>query len=112
MLLNEDFIPLRAAADIAGSHVSVIRERLVDDVGMLCLALAKTAPVYCGTAVLDGREAEERLCRSQPALDGLRVRRDDLRAAVSALRESVLLSALQLLESRAALTRSWKLLSG
>lgn len=104
---NDEMVPLPIAAGIAYAHISgAAARRTDDDLRLVSLALSKVAPVYLGLRPMDAQELEERLMRPHASLEGLRVRGRDLRAATSAMKESLLLSALRLLQSRTAVAYS------
>jgi hypothetical protein len=110
---DDQMVPLLDAARIAYAHISGATERRTDDdLRLVCLALSAIAPVYLGIERLDAREAQARLTQPHAALERLRMRRRDLRAATSQRKESLLLSALRLAQSRAALACSRRSLSG
>jgi hypothetical protein len=103
--LNEEFLELSEAAAVAyialtnTSKTFETDQRLADARHLVAIALSTVAPIYmatrCGARVFVlGPEEVERLLfrplreRATPALKDLRIRRHDLRAAITTLKEA------------------------
>jgi len=93
--LDDDMVPLAVAATVAYFHVTdaahqvTTQSDLADIVPLVAIALSPVAPIHGEDQPLSSIEVRERLYGSRrPSLDGLKMRRADLRTAMITLREA------------------------
>lgn len=87
-MLDEELMPLEVAAGIAYSQLMGTLRPPPDDLPLVCIALSTVAPVYAGRYALTARQIAERLFAPRADVAGLRIRRRDLRVAITALKEA------------------------
>jgi hypothetical protein len=93
--LDDEMVPLAVAATVAYFHVTEAAHQvttqtdLADIVPLVAIALSTVAPIHGEARPLSAIEVRERLYGSRrPSLDGLKMRRGDLRTAMITLREA------------------------
>jgi hypothetical protein len=92
--LDEELVPLVVAATVAYFHVTeaahqvTTQSDLAEVVPLVAIALSTVAPIVGEEGPLGAAQLRERLYGRPPALDGLKMRRGDLRAAMITLREA------------------------
>ena len=94
--LDGDLVPLAVAATVAYFHITeaaqqvTAQQDLADVVPLVAIALSTVAPIYGDSAgALSHAAVRERLYKERrPSLEGLTIRRGDLRNAMDTLREA------------------------
>jgi len=91
--LDEELVPLHVAATVAYFHVTdaahqvSTQEALADVVPLVAIALSTIAPIHAEDGPLGSAALRDALYRDRPNVDGLKIRRGDLRRAMITLRE-------------------------
>ncbi|HZM37376.1 MAG TPA: hypothetical protein VFC18_23155 [Burkholderiales bacterium] len=93
--LDHELVPLPVAATVAYFHITEAAHQvrtqsdLADVVPLVAIALSTIAPIHADSGPLSSAEVRERLYgKRRPDLDGLAIRRGDLRMAMITLREA------------------------
>ena len=93
--LDDEMVPLAVAATVAYFHVTeaahqvTMQSDLADIVPLVAIALSTVAPIHGEDHPLSAVEVRERLYGSRrPSLEGLMIRRGDLRTPMVTLREA------------------------
>lgn len=92
--VDEGLVPLAVAATVAYFHVTdaarqvTTQSDLADVVPLVAIALSAVAPIVGDAGPLGAAEIRQRLYGREPSLDGLAMRRGDLRKAMVTLREA------------------------
>jgi hypothetical protein len=93
--LDDELVPLPIAATVAYFHVTdaahqvSTQEALADVLPLVVIALSTIAPIHADSGPLSAAALRELLYKNRhPNVDGLRIRRGDLRTAMITLREA------------------------
>lgn len=93
--LDEELVPLYVAATVAYFHVTdaahqvSTQEALADVVPLVAIALSTIAPIHAEDGPLGSAALRDALYKEKrPNVDGLMIRRGDLRRAMITLREA------------------------
>ena len=93
--LDDELVPLPVAATVAYFHVTdaahqvSTQEALADVVPLVAIALSTIAPIHAEHGPLSSAALRDTLYRERrPNVDGLKIRRGDLRRAMITLREA------------------------
>lgn len=93
--LDDELVPLPVAATVAYFHVTdaahqvSTQEALADVVPLVAIALSTIAPIHAESGPLSASALRDMLyAKRRPNVDGLRIRRGDLRRAMITLREA------------------------
>lgn len=93
--IDDEMVPLAVAATVAyfhvtdGAHQVSTQSDLADVVPLVAIALSTVAPIHGENGALMSAQVRARLYGSRrPSLDGLSIRRGDLRTAIITLREA------------------------